>query len=189
MESSSCTAAHRHTWQAGRQAGGSGAAQHNHTACGHNCGSRECLLPGHVALLGLAVNAVVEGENSKSHSKFKMLHCSLSNARSLNDEYQPWCSLLCPWCITKEKISQPLCAAAHLWLCHYTIVCLSTMCWCWHTKKCTLRHSSLQVPDSWEEDGAKDGAAPWDQLWRFKFQGQGGPKGSRRWIWTLLTLF
>lgn len=50
-------------------------------------------------------------------------------------------------------------------------------------------HIWTQVPDSWKEDGAKDGAAPWNLLWRFKFQGQSGPKGSRRWILTLWTLF
>lgn len=40
----------------------------------------------------------------------------------------------------KEKTSQLLFAAAHLWLSHYTILCLSTMCWCWCTKKCTPGH-------------------------------------------------
>lgn len=53
-----------------------------------------------------------------------------------------------------------LCAEAHLWLCHYTILYLSTMCWYWRTKKCTHRQSSLQVPDSWE-----------------RCQGQSGPMG------------
>lgn len=61
--------------------------QHSTTTLLVATATAECLLPGHVALLSLAVNEVVEGEASKSHSKFKMLRYRLSNARSPHGEY------------------------------------------------------------------------------------------------------
>lgn len=107
MESSSCTPACRH----GRQAA---VGQHSTTTLLVATATAECVLPEHVALLSLAVNEVVEGEASKSHSKFKMLHYRLSNARSPNGEYQSWCSLCVHDTSPKRRLHSPLCRSSSL---------------------------------------------------------------------------
>lgn len=107
MESSSGTPACRH----GRQAA---LGQHSTTTLLVATATAECLLPGHVALLGLAVNEVVEGEASKSHSKSKMLCYRLSNARCPNVEYQSWCSLCVHDTPPKRRLHSPLCNSSSL---------------------------------------------------------------------------
>lgn len=107
MESSSGTPACRH----GRQAA---LGQHSTTTLLVATATAECLLPGHVALLGLAVNEVVEGEASKSHSKSKMLCYRLSNARCPNVEYQSRCSLCVHDTPPKRRLHSPLCNSSSL---------------------------------------------------------------------------
>lgn len=136
MEGSSCTPACRHSRQ-------EAVGQHSTTTLLVDTTAAECLLPGYVALLALAVNKVVEGETFRSHSKFKMLHCSLSNARSLNDEYQSWCSLLCP-CHQRENFTAPLCSRSSLTMPLHNSVSLHDVLVLMHKEM----HTWTQVPDS-----------------------------------------
>lgn len=95
----------------GRQAA---LGQHSTTTLLVATATAECLLPGHVALLGLAVNEVVEGEASKSHSKSKMLRYRLSNTRCPNVEYQSRCSLCVHDTPPKRRLHSPLCNSSSL---------------------------------------------------------------------------
>lgn len=162
MESSSCTPACRH----GRQ------AQHNHPACGQSCSRSASLLDmWHFWLLQSM--KCWKGKLPRATPSLKCFTAASSKVR---------------WCISLERRLQSPCVQQLISDSATTQFCLSRMCQCWCTKKCTPGHSSFHVPDSWEEDGAEDGAVPWQQQWRFKFQRQSAPKGSRRWILTLWTL-
>lgn len=175
MESSSGTPACRH----GRQAA---LGQHSTTTLLVATATAECLLPGHVALLGLAVNEVVEGEASKSHSKSKMLCYRLSNARCPNVEYQSRCSLCVHDTPPKRRLHSPLCNSSSLTVPLHNSVPLHDVLVLMHKEMHTDTAACKCLTAG---RGAMDGAVPWDQLWRFKFQGQSGPKGRKRWILTL----